>query len=651
MPWQQAEPGTLAQDSNGVFHIKAGGQWVAAPKGSVAQDAQGAYHFNSDSMQPPPVVPAKSAQQQQQPESGGEGSTGAPAEGAAAQGAGGLSDILSTVLTNLPHSVAHAAQTIFHGGTEGTDQGPAQLGPEGQQLVQHISAALAPILSALPSHQGAPQDIPGLGPTANDLARRGANVMQAGMTLAPAATPLLKGVGMLSDAADAAAAAKAAIKPPPLGMVTGDSAAARTLAGPSALPAVAAKNQGIANTQLASSVGAPLDRPLGVKNADGLRPLDQAKDAPNAVYQRLGNSVPAGQLTPDAAQAVDNVGANDMVVHSPDIQRMIDAQKQRLLTANNTGSQWIDAERSLRYNGFKNSGLDDPENQALGKAQLGMSDAVHNHIAATLPADAPVSIQQYEDARRTLAQINTLQDNLSGDHIDMQGLARFDERHPNILSGPMADVAEFARRRPDVTSLPSKGEMFDPSGFAKDVGAIDLKKPTSYLQPLTGTLARGRLTAGPTVPPTGLGADFAPIVRPPTAPEAPGAAIPQGALPTPGGSPANRVPIPKQGGAVSFGRNVNQLGNLEVPGNGNELSPASLEAANRPASNVVHWDGDRASQVLGDVTNVDHITPPKGSIAVDATTGKLVSSGTTPRNLVEGLLARWRANPPLGQAF
>jgi hypothetical protein len=113
-------------------------------------------------------------------------------------------------------------------------------------------------------------------------------------------------------------------------------------------------------------------------------------------------------------------------------------------------------------------------------------------------------------------------------------------------------------------------------------------------------------------------------------------------------SPAFKGP---QGQRGSFSlRNINQT--REVPGSGNESSPASIEAINRGTRNIVHFNGDSATPVLGDVTQIDRITPPKGSIAINADTGKLVSSGNAPRNLVEGLLARWRNRPPdLGDSF
>jgi hypothetical protein len=84
---------------------------------------------------------------------------------------------------------------------------------------------------------------------------------------------------------------------------------------------------------------------------------------------------------------------------------------------------------------------------------------------------------------------------------------------------------------------------------------------------------------------------------------------------------------------------------------------ASPEAAARPPTNLVHWNGDTAKVIARDSNQVDKVTPPHGSIAIDADTGNLVSSGTTPRNKVAGLLERWKAQQsqsghiPLDQSF
>lgn len=113
-------------------------------------------------------------------------------------------------------------------------------------------------------------------------------------------------------------------------------------------------------------------------------------------------------------------------------------------------------------------------------------------------------------------------------------------------------------------------------------------------------------------------------------------------------SPAFKGPQDQRG---SFSlRDVSK--SREVPGSGNEESGgASLEAANRGTGNFVYWDGDTARPIARDVNQVDKLTPPKGSVVLNADTGELVSSGSTPRGLVQGLIARWKAKPKLGDQF
>jgi hypothetical protein len=221
---------------------------------------------------------------------------------------------------------------------------------------------------------------------------------------------------------------------------------------------------------------------------------------------------------------------------------MIEAQKQRLLSGPLTGDQAVDAERALRYNGFKNQGLQDPENQALGSAQLKLSDAVHQHMQDTLPLNADVSMDQLAQARQSLAQIHTLQGALKGNNVNLQGLAKVHRDNPGLLTGDMAQIADFADKHPEVTGLPSNEERFNPSGVVKDVASIDLKSPQSYLQPFFGALARRSLTGAKVAPTTsGLGNDLAPIDRTPQAP--PGmTAGPMGVPPAAAGQPG-QIPL------------------------------------------------------------------------------------------------------------
>lgn len=353
---------------------------------------------------------------------------------------------------------------------------------------------------------------------------------------AGAVAPVLAGARASTEAAELAAQnAPAAVTK--YGMQTGeDNPVARNLAGASAKPAVTAHNQAIADPVLGAQVGVS----PGAKITP--QALEAGREAPNSVYQRAETSIPTGPLSPNAAQAVQGVGADDMIVHSPDTQATIDAQKARLLSGPLTGSEVVNAQRALRFNGFRNVGAEDPEQTTLGQAQLKMADALHQHMVDTLPPDAPVSAEQLAAARVALAQNHTIENVLGPNgNINLTKLAKIHNDNPGMLSGPMADIAQFASDHPEVTKLPSDAERFNPSGVVKDVASIDLKRPLSYVQPLLGTAARRSLTGPkPTLSPpvTGLGGEFGPLDRgAPQAPPGMTASTPTAPVPAPAGPP------------------------------------------------------------------------------------------------------------------
>ena len=388
--------------------------------------------------------------------------------------------------------------------------------PVGKHIGAAVQAALAPLGESanadkqLLEQGGQKLGLPA-GAVSNQLSEAGDIAGTAGL-----AAPLAAGARASTEAADLAAqnAPAATTK---YGMQTGENSPwTRNIAGSSAQPAVAAHNQSIANPVLGAQAG--------VSPGTKLTPqaLETAREAPNSVYQRAEASIPTGPLSPNAAATVQGVGADDMIVHSPDTQATIDAQKARLLSGPLTGSQVVNAQKALRFNGFKNVGSQDPEQLALGQAQLKMSDALHQHMVDTLPANAPVSADQLSAARVALAQNHTIENALgpNGD-INLTKLAKIHNDNPGMLSGSMADIAQFASDHPEVTRLPSDAERFNPSGFVKDLAGINPLRPVgSIAQLFGGKVARGMLTKGaPTVEPqvTGLGGEFGP-----QAPRAPG---------------------------------------------------------------------------------------------------------------------------------
>lgn len=389
--------------------------------------------------------------------------------------------------------------------------------PVGKQIGSAVSTALAPVGQSLQ----ADSDLLQRGGEAVGIPRAETHgaLSELGdiMGTAGATAPALAGARASTEAA-ALAAQNVPTAVAKYGMRTAeDHPIARNIAGGAARPAVTAHNQSIADPVLGAQAGVAPGPPL---NAAA---IEAAQAGPDSVYARARAAIPTGPLSPQAAQMVNSVGAEDLVTHSPDVQAQVAAQKQRLLAGDLTGSQVVDANKSLRFNGFKNISSDDPEQVALGRSQLQMSDALHQHMVDTIPANADVSPAQLADARRALAQNYTVGSLLKGGNVDLQALARIHRNSPGLLTGPLGDIAEFADQHPEVTSLPSKDERFNPSGVAKDVASVDLKNPVSYLQPLFGGAARRVLTGPrvtPQVPITGRAGEFAPLDGGPPQPPA-----------------------------------------------------------------------------------------------------------------------------------
>lgn len=457
--------------------------------------------------------------------------------------------------------------------------------PVGQQIGSTAASALAPLGESAEFYKGLlKQGLVKAGvPDAdaeNILGEAGDIAGTAG-----AVAPVAAGARASSEAADLATQ-NAPVAVSKYGMQTGEnSPVARNVAGQSAKPAVTAHNQTIADPVLGAQAGVP----VGTKITPTT--LETGRIAPDSVYQRAEKYIPTSPLSPAAAQTVQGVGADDMIVHSPDTQATIDAQKARLLSGPLTGSEVVNGQRALRFNGFGNMASEDPEQSALGQAQLKMADALHQHMVDTLPPDAPVSADQLAAARVALAQNHTIESVLGPNgNVNLTKLAKIHNDNPGMLSGPMAEIAQFASDHPEVTRLPSDAERFNPSGILKDIASVNpLERPVgSVVQLFGGALARRTLRGGaPTVSPTvtGLGGEFGPLDRgapqappgltasTPTAP-APSAAGPPGQIsladllshgveqPAPQGLSVGQAPTPQ---GIPFTQNAEHMaGGLEL---------------------------------------------------------------------------------------
>lgn len=328
--------------------------------------------------------------------------------------------------------------------------------------------------------------ISSLGPTARDLDQGAGHVANDVLNVLPAAGLAGKVAGAASGVADAPAAAQYGFR------TAADSPIARNVAGPSGREALTAHNQPLANTVLGAEAGVPHGIDVSYQS------LEHGRAAPNAVYGRVAAALPEGPLSPTARATVSQAGGvgERITDGSPDAIDAINALKTQLLDPSRSfsGNQVVNEMRGLRQEGYVNVGSDDVSKQQLGRAQLDMAKGLEQHVADTLPTDADVSLGQLQGARTALAKNHAIQGALRGSDVDMQAIARMQRADPGVLTGPLADVADFANQHPEVSSLPGAGSRYNPPGVARDLSSIDVTNPRTWIQAAGGALARRSLT-------------------------------------------------------------------------------------------------------------------------------------------------------------
>lgn len=239
------------------------------------------------------------------------------------------------------------------------------------------------------------------------------------------------------------------------------------VAGGSGTDALTLHNQQIGNVLANAESGVPHNTPLGYDT------LDTARAAPNAVYSRVAQSLPTGQLDATAQAEIGSAGqpaGGRITAGSPQAQVQIDALKQQLLNPQRvfTGDQQVNELRGLRQEGYNNIASDDVSNQQLGSAQIDMARAIEGHIGRNLPPNGTVDLGQFQDARTALAKNYAVQGALKGSNIDMQAVARMQRADPDLLTGGLQTIADFANSHPTVTGLANRIEVA-PS-FGNDIG-------------------------------------------------------------------------------------------------------------------------------------------------------------------------------------
>ncbi len=372
--------------------------------------------------------------------------------------------------------------------------------PVGQAVTGAIGRALAPVGAAAGAagsaleQGGAAIGIP-QGETQGALHELGdiANVVPAVGALGEGAAASREAATLASENAADPAAANAGFR------TQHQHATAAEVAGQSGKDALTLHNQRVGNTLAASEAGVA----NGPMNYDA---LEAARTAPNAVYGRVADALPAAPLSPAAARLVQSAGGADRITQgTPDAITNIEGLKSQLLQPGRSfsGNEVINEMRGLRQEGYANLASEDVSKQQLGKAQLDMSRALEQHVTDTLPPGSPVSTDQLQTARTALAKNYAVQAALRGNDVDMGALARVQRGDPGLLTGGLQTTADFANKNPAITGLASR--VYSAPSYLKDVlGVPGTHEATSFVSPsfwsglLSGKALARRLLTGNT---------------------------------------------------------------------------------------------------------------------------------------------------------
>lgn len=211
---------------------------------------------------------------------------------------------------------------------------------------------------------------------------------------------------------------------------------------------------------------------FGIPETEKLTPerLGEVRKEAGKAYQAVRD---AGRVTPgesytaalDAlAEPYLNTSKDFPLAKKTDVLDVIDSMRVPSFDA----SSGVDQIRIMRGDADKAyAGRD----KALGAAYRGVADALESAIDEHLTAvGAPADVlQNFRDARRTIAETYTVQKHLNASgNIDTQGLARELKKKP--LEGNLKTVAEFGANFPKAAQMPEKigGVPMSPldAGFA-----------------------------------------------------------------------------------------------------------------------------------------------------------------------------------------
>lgn len=358
-----------------------------------------------------------------------------------------------------------------------------------------------------------------------------------------------EGAGLLGRGAEAAMAPAAEAGPAAqLGLRTAGGIPAK-MAGNTAGPTLDIQNQRVGSSVLGADAGVPHSSPVTAET------LATAREAPGRVLDQGAASLPTGPLSPAAqAQVAAARGPATITKPTPNVTGQINNLESSLLDPSGqfTGDQIRATRNSLSSDAQAGRNSADADTRAIAAYKGRLVNALDQHVDDTLPADAPVSVDQVVNARQTLAKNYQLQDLIGkGGDINLQALAKLHRDNPNLLTGNTRTVAQFASDHPEVTGGISDANRISPPGLTNDLSSVNVVNPRTWVQPLFGALGR-RLLTGPNgeavgsamqAPVAGLAGEFD------TRPQTPNPLAPQPPAPLsagPMGAPAAPAPPPGQ---------------------------------------------------------------------------------------------------------
>jgi hypothetical protein len=400
-----------------------------------------------------------------------------------ANGALGASEILGSGIANIPHAAAAAATDLYRRVTGGDTNAPepapvAALHVPLGQAGQHTAAAIASLIpnAVTGGLRSADTALEAASPTLHDVLHQAGGVAEDVGNLIPAAGAV-KGVAGIP--AEIGAARTAAAEALPAYRTAAESPLARGVAGESGQTALTLHNQALTDVRGNAAAGVPHGTPLSYDT------LADARAAPGAVYGRVAQSLPTGPLSPAAAAKIQSAGgAGEGIINgSPDVENTVKSLKTQFLDPARqfSGQDVVANSRNLRQEGYNRLGSEDVSQQSIGKAQLEIANALDQHIADTLPVNAPVTADQFKAARVALAKNQSVQAALRGNSVDAQAIARMQRANPDLLTGELKEVADFANANPTVSTLGSR--VYSPPSFAGDVGHALGRNAESVLNP------------------------------------------------------------------------------------------------------------------------------------------------------------------------